>query len=124
MELPYKKMIREKSFLGFSAQCDCGHKHDFSTKDLDINTKNLSEVKFKKVYTCPKCESKYDGMFDMPKSKWWEDLSPTGILLSLLLLIGLSVGGYEAFKWATDSSDIEMKEQIIIDQQNKWEENN
>lgn len=95
MKLPYKKMIREKSFLGFSAYCDCGHKHTFSTKDLDINTKNLTEVKFKKVYTCPRCESEYDGMFDIPETSKWKNLSPIGVLLSIILLTGIGFGGFK-----------------------------
>lgn len=125
MNLPHKKMIREQSFLGFTGICDCGEKHKFKPNDIDLNKSHSNTVFLNKIYTCPECKTTYDGMFDISETKNWKQFSPVGIVASLILVLGLGYGGYKTIKWATHSDPVEKSpEQIIIDEQNNWDNKN
>lgn len=123
MKVPYKKMYRIKTPLGFTAECECGHRHKFSGNDINLKKSDATLAIFKNIYTCPNCNAQIDGMFEVHKEKKWKQLSPVGIFVSLVLLIGI---GFGLFKFIDMSiiqphKDWEEKQQIMINEQEEWE---
>jgi hypothetical protein len=94
-ELPHKKM-KKANKIGFVGECDCGHQHKFKSNEIDLDKSESSTILFKNVYTCPKCTTSYNGIFESIKDRNNKlPFSPTGSLFVILLIGGLVFGGYK-----------------------------
>jgi hypothetical protein len=99
---PYKKMERVSKF-GFTARCDCGHEHKFKGADFDLNKSNGATAVFNIIYTCPKCGTQYDGIFEniTDRNVWYRRLNPIGMIVTAVFVFGLLFGGYKVLSYFT-----------------------
>jgi hypothetical protein len=120
--MPNKKMEKVNRF-GFIGRCDCGHVHRFKGNEINLEKSNASTVEFITIYKCPKCGQTYDGIFEnitTRNSKY----SITGILISLVLVLGLLSGGYfilNAMFSPTQPTDIEHATNKQLNDFYKWD---
>jgi hypothetical protein len=123
--LPHKKMEKVKAF-GFAAKCDCGHQHKFKSSEIDLNKSDSSTAILKDIYVCPKCKTTYNGIFENIQNRnvWYRNLSPVGVLISIILLFGLSYGGYKVFNYVTTPNVTDYKNATNKEIQdfNKWDQ--
>jgi hypothetical protein len=118
--------MKKVKAIGFVAECDCGHKHKFKGSEIDLDKSDSATALFKNIYTCPDCNTTYNGIYEIiyDRNQWYKNLSPIGVLVTLILVFGVLYGGYKTVNYITTPNTTDYKNATNKELQDfdKWDQ--